>query len=183
MASRSCAWAPLCSITRCTTAEWGCCRLPDSRAPLCGSQALALISVCFKTPKLPPAGPAGSGSAANPQAASGDPEPADMGLPLHAWVSPFTSRHRGILPVMRGVGYTPALPPWPPSVNVGEAGDQQRAIFQGPRTNPQPWDRCPFTVYKGPSWQPRELSRADRVSPLDGERGPVLGDTEDGLGF
>lgn len=176
MASRSCAWAPLCSITRCTMAEWGCCRLPDSRAPLCGSQALALISVCFKTPKLPPAGPAGRGSAANPQAASGGLEPADMGLPLRAWVSPFNLRHRGILSVMRGVGYTPALPPLPPSVYVGKAGDRQ----QGPRMNLQLLDHCPFTVYKGPSWQPRELCRADRVSPLDGERGQCLGTQETG---
>lgn len=51
----SCAWAPPSGLADCVPAERGCCRLPGSRVPLCGSQALALISVCFKTPKLLPA--------------------------------------------------------------------------------------------------------------------------------
>lgn len=35
--------------------------------------------------------------------------------------------------------------------------------------NLQLWDYCPFTAYNGQCRQPRELSRADRVSQ-DGER-------------
>lgn len=56
----------------------------------------------MKTPKRPPAGPAGGGSGLSRRAASGGPEPWDPACPRCAWVSPFIWLHRHVVCVTQG---------------------------------------------------------------------------------